>query len=196
MTIVILAAEYSSAAQSSELEGIWRSKRLSSAPAFIGMCAASYLQRAGVKVTVLDPVAPGMSCSFGNAGALSSGSCVRWRRPVFCAGAEVADRRYGAARGQLGYLPRALPWLWRFVEAGRPEAVERSADALIALTRPLFENLMPLVAEAGAERLIQRAGQLHVYSTEAAFEGDRLAIDMRRRRGVNFEILEAEEIRH
>ena len=30
----------------------------------IGMCTASYLQRAGVKVTVLDPVAPGMSCSF------------------------------------------------------------------------------------------------------------------------------------
>jgi hypothetical protein len=30
------------------------------------------------------------------------------------------------------------------------EAVERSADALIALTRPLFENPMPLAAEAGA----------------------------------------------
>ena len=47
----------------------------------IGMCAASYLQRAGVKVTVLDPVAPGMSCSFGNAGALSSGSCVPLASP-------------------------------------------------------------------------------------------------------------------
>src|SRR5215467_10804702 len=42
----------------------------------IGMCAANYLQRSGLKVTVLDAVAPGRSCSFGNAGALSSGSCV------------------------------------------------------------------------------------------------------------------------
>ena len=93
------------------------------------------------------------------------------------------------------YLPRAVPWLWRFVEAGRREAVERSADALIALTRPLFENLTPLVAEARAERLIQRVGQLHVYSTEAAFEGDRLALDLRRRRGVTFEVLALEELR-
>ena len=37
----------------------------------IGMCAASYLQRSGLKVTMLDTVAPG-SCSFGNAGTLST----------------------------------------------------------------------------------------------------------------------------
>ena len=30
----------------------------------IGMCAANYLQRLGAKVTVLDPVAPGKSCSW------------------------------------------------------------------------------------------------------------------------------------
>ena len=70
--------------------------------------------------------------------------------------------------------------------------MERSADALIALTRPLFENLMPLVAEARAERFIQRVGQLHVYSTEAAFQGDRLAMDLRQRRGVTFEVLAPE----
>jgi len=32
----------------------------------IGKCAASYLQRSGLKVTVLDTVAPGKSCSYGN----------------------------------------------------------------------------------------------------------------------------------
>jgi D-amino-acid dehydrogenase len=137
-----------------------------------------------------------MSCSFGNAGALSSGSCVPLASPgVLRQVPKWLIDDMAPLVVSWRYLPRALPWLWRFVEAGRPEAVERSADALIALTRPLFENLMPLVAEAGVERLIQRAGQLHVYSTEAAFEGDRLAIDMRRRRGVNFEILAAEEIR-
>jgi D-amino-acid dehydrogenase len=48
----------------------------------IGMCAASYLQRSGIKVTVLDAVAPGMSCSFGNAGALSCGSCLPLALPA------------------------------------------------------------------------------------------------------------------
>jgi hypothetical protein len=42
-----------------------------------------------------------------------------------------------------------------FAKASRPDAVERSADALVALTQPLFETLLPLVAEAKAERLIQ-----------------------------------------
>src|SRR5436190_6734048 len=162
----------------------------------IGMCAASYLQRAGVEVTVLDPVAPGMSCSFGNAGALSSGSCVPLASPgVLRQVPKWLIDDMGPLNVGWRHLLRALPWLWQFVQAGRAEAVERSADALIALTRPLFENLMPLVAEAGAERLIHRVGQLHVYSTTAAFEGDRSACDLRRRRGVDFEVLAAEEIR-
>src|SRR5215475_14356662 len=105
---------------------------------------------------------------------------------------EMADRRHGSPCGSWRYLPRALPWLWQFAKASRPYAVERSADALIALTRPLFENLMPLVAEARAERFIQRVGQLHVYSTEAAFQGDPLAMDLRQRRGVTFEVLAPE----
>jgi D-amino-acid dehydrogenase len=162
----------------------------------IGMCAANYLQRSGLKVTVLDPVAPGRSCSFGNAGALSSGSCVPLAMPgVLRQLPKWLTDDMGPLVLSWRYLPRALPWLWQFAKASRPDAVERSADALIALTRPLFENLMPLVAEARAERFIQRVGQLHVYSTEAAFQGDRLAIDLRRRRGVTVEVLAPEEIR-
>jgi glycine/D-amino acid oxidase-like deaminating enzyme len=162
----------------------------------IGMCAASYLQRSGIKVTVVDAVAPGMSCSFGNAGALSSGSCVPLAMPGLLRQVpKWLTDDMAPLVVSWSYLPRALPWLWRFVEASHPEAVERNADALIALTRPLFENLMPLVTEAGAERLIQRVGQLHVYSTEDAFERDQLACDIRQRRGVNFEVLDAQEIR-
>ncbi len=162
----------------------------------IGMCAASYLQRSAVKVTVVDAIAPGRGCSFGNAGALSSGSCVPLAMPgVVRQVPKWLTDDMAPLAVSWRYLPHALPWLWRFVSASGPEAVERSADALIALTRPLFENLMPLAVEAGAERLIHRVGQLHVYSTSAAFEGDRLGIDLRRRRGVNLEVLDAEEIR-
>ena len=32
----------------------------------VGICCASYLQRDGHEITVLDPVAPGGNCSFGN----------------------------------------------------------------------------------------------------------------------------------
>ena len=42
----------------------------------VGIATASYLQRDGHKVTVVDRAAPGEYCSFGNAGILSPGSCV------------------------------------------------------------------------------------------------------------------------
>jgi D-amino-acid dehydrogenase len=162
----------------------------------IGICVASYLQRMGLAVTVVDAVKPGTSCSFGNAGALSSGSCVPMAMPGVARQVPkwLLDNMAPLAVSWR-YLPRALPWLLRFLAAAKPAAVERSADALIALTRPVFENLMPLVKEAGADSLIHRTGQLHVYSTNAAFEGDRLALALRRQRGVAFEVLDAQEIR-
>src|SRR5262249_2967661 len=68
----------------------------------IVMCAANYLQRSGLKLTVLDAFGPANSCSFGNAGALSSGSCVPLAMPG--ATSEMADRRHGSSRGRLEIL--------------------------------------------------------------------------------------------
>ena len=162
----------------------------------IGMCVASYLQRMGHAVTVVDAVKPGTSCSFGNAGALSSGSCVPMAMPGVARQVPkwLLDNKAPLAVNWR-YLPRALPWLLRFLAAARPQVAERSADALIALTRPVFDNLMPLVNDAGADSLIHRRGQLHVYSTKAGFEGDRLGLALRKQRGVAFEVLDAQEIR-
>ena len=96
---------------------------------------------------------------------------------------------------RLGYLPKALPWLTRFILAGRPAQFEKSGVALKALTMSLFDNLVPLAKSAGAEHLIRRVGQLHLYSTDDAFAGDARGRDLRRANGVRFDILGAEEIR-
>lgn len=162
----------------------------------VGMCTANYLQRAGVKVTVLDPVEPGGSCSFGNAGGLSPGSCV----PVAMPGILKQVPKWLLDPSaplvlRWSYLPRAVPWLWKFVMASRVGSVERSADAISALIAPVFENYAPLLAEAGAEGLVRRHGQLYVYQSEAAFLADARGWDIRKRRGSRFEVLSAQEIR-
>ncbi|MSO92830.1 MAG: FAD-dependent oxidoreductase [Rhodospirillales bacterium] len=162
----------------------------------VGMCTASYLQRAGLKVAVLDPVEPGGSCSFGNAGGLSPGSCVPASMPGIL---KQVPKWLTDPTAPLvlrwRYAPRALPWLWRFVMASRPETVERSADAISALTAPVFENYAPLIAEAGAEGLIRRNGQIYVYESEAAFLKDARGWDIRRRRSAKFEVMSADDIR-
>ncbi len=50
-----------------------------------GLSTALYLQRAGVAVTVIDPLPPAGGASFGNAGLLSPDTAVRLRSPACCA---------------------------------------------------------------------------------------------------------------
>lgn len=162
----------------------------------IGMCCASYLQRQGHAVRVVDSLPPGRGTSFGNAGGLSSGACI----PIAMPGIVKQIPKWlldpeGPLVVRPGYLLQALPWLVQFIRSARPETVERSADAILALTRPLFENLLPLARDAGVEHLIRRVGQLHLYSTDAAFAGDARGREMRLRRGLKLDILGAEEIR-
>ena len=47
----------------------------------VGICCASYLQRTGFQVTVVDERPPGEGCSFGNAGIISPRSCVPIAEP-------------------------------------------------------------------------------------------------------------------
>lgn len=162
----------------------------------IGLCCASYLQRHGRQVRLVDPLPPGRGTSFGNAGGLSSGACV----PIAMPGIVSQIPKWlfdpeGPLVVRPGYLLKALPWLLQFIGSAKPETVERSADAILGLTRPLFENLVPIARDAGVEGLIRRVGQLHLYSTDAAFAGDARGREMRTRRGLKLEILGAEEIR-
>ena len=162
----------------------------------VGVCAASYLQRAGCKVRIIDAGAPGMSTSFGNAGGLSSGAFVPRSYPGIMAQVpKWLNDPEGPLVVRLGYLPQALPWLMRFIRAGRPAQFEKSGMALKPLTMSLFDNLLPLAKSAGAEHLIRRVGQLHLYSTDEAFAGDARGREFRKINGVKLDLLGAEEIR-
>src|SRR5262245_35282929 len=137
----------------------------------VGMCCASYLQRDGHRVTVVDRGAPGEGTSFGNAGILSPGSCV----PMAVPG--VLSKLPGWPADPLGpvavrfaHLPAMLPWFLHFRKASRMANVERSADALRRLLSQTFDAYAPLVKAAGVEHMLQRPGYLVVYESDAAFE--------------------------
>lgn len=162
----------------------------------VGICCASYLQRDGHKVTVVDSVGPGESCSRGNAGGLSPGSIV----PVALPGMIKQVPKWlmdplGPLAIRWSYLLPVLPWLVRFVRAGRPERVEEIATALGALLSPVFDSYDPIVKAAGAEGLIHRIGQMHVYRSAEAFRKDSLGRKLRRDRGCAMEEINADQIR-
>ncbi|MBM3571777.1 MAG: FAD-dependent oxidoreductase [Alphaproteobacteria bacterium] len=162
----------------------------------VGMCCATYLQRDGYKVTVIDSVAPGESCSRGNAGGLSPGSIVPVAMPGILSQVPKWLRDpLGPLVIRWGYLLPVLPWLARFVHAGRVERVEQVATALRSLLSPVFDSYDPIVKAAGAQGLIHKVGQLHIYRTEAAFHGDAYGWKLRRDRGCEIEEVDAHQIR-
>ncbi|HEX5128290.1 MAG TPA: FAD-dependent oxidoreductase, partial [Usitatibacter sp.] len=115
----------------------------------VGVCCASYLRRDGHEVTLVERAGPGEGTSKGNAGALSPGSCVPLAMPgiVRKVPGWLTDPE-GPLRIRPAYLPRALPWLLRFVRSARPARVAEISDALRALHRHVFDCYEPLVRAA------------------------------------------------
>jgi D-amino-acid dehydrogenase len=162
----------------------------------VGIATACYLRRDGHEVTVVDMRPPGEYCSFGNAGILSPGSCVPlatpgilWKVPGY-----LADPM-GPLTVRWSYLPRAMPWLLRFIAASSMKRVEHIADALRPLLKQTFDAYEPLVKHAGVTDLIRRTGYVVVYQKREAYLGDALAWKLRRDRGVAIEELDAAEIK-
>jgi D-amino-acid dehydrogenase len=130
----------------------------------VGVCSALYLQREGLRVTLIDRTGPGKGATEGNAGNLGVASCVPASLP-----------------GMLPSVPRLLldpeeplsvpwtkllgmtPWFLRFALAGRRQRVEDIADARYSLLSKLFEAYDPLLSESGAETLIRRDGLLQIF---------------------------------
>jgi D-amino-acid dehydrogenase len=162
----------------------------------VGLACATYLQRDGRKVVVLDPGGPGEGASYGNAGGLNGSSIVPVAMPGVLAKVPhwLLDPE-GPLSIRLRYLPQLLPWLYRFVRAGRPELVREQARALRGLLAPTVDMHRALAASVGAADLIQRSGLLIVYRSEASFAADAAANRLRAENGVKIDELNQDELR-
>jgi D-amino-acid dehydrogenase len=162
----------------------------------VGIACASYLQRAGYRVTVVDSRPPGEGCSFGNAGLISPGACVPFSMPdlVWQVPRFLADP-LGPLAVRWAYLPQALPWLVRFLAAGRPRRVREISRAMAALHGGCFDAYAPLIKAAGAADLIRQSGQLYVSKRENGALGDALSRSLREEAGVKVEAIGPAELR-
>ena len=162
----------------------------------VGVAAASYLQRDGHDVILIDAGNPGEGASFGNAGCLNGSSVVPMSMPGVL---RNVPRWLFDPMGPLvvrwRYLPLLAPWLYRFVRAGTPERVQAEARALRTLLKPSLDTLAPLVKAAGADDLVFRLGHLFAYRTDASFAHDRAAWALRRDNGIEWDEFNADELR-
>ncbi len=162
----------------------------------VGVCAASWLQRDGHSVFLVEPGNPGEGASFGNAGCFNGSSVTPMAMPGIIKNVPrwLMDP-LGPLALRWSYLPTILPYLIRFVRAGTPEKVRAQAKAM----RPLVGPTVPLVRElakaAGAEDLVHQRGHLYVYRSAEALEKDGFAWALRRENGVVVDEVDADELR-
>lgn len=161
----------------------------------VGVCCALYLQRAGRQVVLIDPAAPGSEASRSNAGIITSGDVVPIGTPgVLRRVPRMLLDPLAPLTIRPTYLPRIAPWLARFILSSRPARVEQISVALGRLVADGIASYEPLIADAGAEFLIRREGLLYIYQADKAFEGATRSLDLKRRRGVEFRILDPGEV--
>jgi len=162
----------------------------------VGCSAALWLQRDGHQVTIVDKSGPGEGASKGNASVIATESVV----PVATPGILWDVPKYlanplGPLAIRWSYLPKLAPWLMRFVASSTEAKVE---DISIALRSLLVEALAAhkeLAAAAGCRDIIQDTGWLGIFESDAKFQSYQWDLELQKRRGVKFTVLQAEEIR-
>jgi D-amino-acid dehydrogenase len=161
----------------------------------VGVCTAYELRKRGADVLLIDRGEPGRGCSFGNSGALSPSSVVPLAMPGVLA---AVPGMLGDADGPLylpwRYLPRALPWLARFVWSARSGPVEAAATRLAALHESAVQRHVALAREVGVPELILQRGHLHLYPDERALSKDAAGWRLRKEHGFQFERLDRDGI--
>lgn len=161
-----------------------------------GLSTALYLRREGLSVTVLDPLPPGSGASFGNAGMISPDSVV----PIALPGMLRKVPHWlldpmGPLRVNTRHLPRALPWLLRWIRCGTMPRATRTSDALAALHRHSFACWAELLGPSGMDEFIRRQGQIHVWESHRVSAAEQAERRLRERHGVRSQVLDAQQLR-
>jgi D-amino-acid dehydrogenase len=157
----------------------------------VGTSIALALCKRGAQVTLVDRDEPGRGCSFGNSGAISPASVAPLAMPGVLAsvpGMLLDDE--SPLHLPLRYLPRALPWLLRFVASARPATVEVSAAKLAALHAGALDAHEAMTRELGVPELFLRRGHLHLYPDAKALAKDAAGWRLRETYGFKVERLD------
>lgn len=158
----------------------------------VGICSALSLQERGLAVTLIDPNPPAEAASYGNAGVISTWSCIPQSMPGIWKNVPkwLLDKE-GPVALRWSYLPKFLPWMLQFFAAGRADRIDAISDAMLQLHRPTIDLYRHHLAGTGHEDLIRDSMYVFVYRDPAKADLNGIEWRMRRDRGVPIERIDA-----
>ncbi len=161
-----------------------------------GLSTALYLQRAGIKVAVIDALPPAGGASFGNAGLLSPDTAAPIALPGMLSKVPgwLMDQA-GPLVVRPGYFPKALPWLMQWIAAGRLDRVLQISDAMRALHRETLTCWRDLLGPELYRDLIRPSGQVQLWEGETETASAAVERQVRERHGLPSQLLNADDLR-
>ena len=162
---------------------------------FVGLSAAYWLMRDGHQVSLYEPRGAAGGASFGNAGTFANYACIPVNNPsVFRDLPRYLFSSQSPLRVRWSHLHALAPWLARFIWASTPARYSATASALSHLLARAQSGYDAMLAQADLQRFVRPQECLYLYSSAAAFEGARETLALRRRLGVEADILDAQAI--
>ena len=159
---------------------------------FVGLSSAYWLMRDGHEVSLYEPRGAAGGASFGNAGTFANYACIPVNNPsVFRDLPRYLFSSQSPLRVRWSHLHALAPWLARFLWASTPARYTSTVSALSHLLARAQSGYDAMLAEAELQRFVCPQECLYLYSSVAAFEGARETLELRRRLGVEFDILDA-----
>ena len=161
----------------------------------VGAATALALQRDGHDVVLLERDAPAAGASFGNAGAIVNGSCVPTAMPgVWKEALRAVIDPLAPVAVRPAYLPKALPWLTRFLLDSRESRVQTLAASLYALTRDAVPAWRALTDGSSLSRYLNAGGWLKVYESHETFDATSPARELLDANASPYELLTEDEL--
>jgi D-amino-acid dehydrogenase len=153
----------------------------------IGVAISLRLRQEGREVLLIDRECVAAQASRGNAGALAFSNVLPLASPGIL---RRAPRWLMDPLGPLAirprYLPRLVPWLFRFWRASRRDRVRAGTAAQAALMELSAAETPLLLAAAGASHMLRSDGVLHLYESEAELRASQPGWQARAEHGIAF----------
>ncbi len=162
----------------------------------VGVSCGRWLQQDGHSVRVIDPLAPGQACSYGNAGVFATDSVVPLATPrTLRAAPGMLLRPDSGFSVRWRYLPRLLPWLVRFALCARSVHMHRAMHALTALCAAAAAGYQPLLQHSVAARLVRATGWATAFLSPRTLDACRWELEQRQHQGVRGQELDGAQLR-
>ena len=163
----------------------------------IGLCSAYYLQKSGLKVTVVDrtPAADQHGCSFINCGYISPSHFV----PLASPGVVVQGLKWMFNNKSPLYIkPRLdadlMRWLWHFTLSSNQKHVDKCGQTLLDMNLASGRLYDELAASHGLQFELKGDGLLMLTNTKKGYNGEADVVRSANDLGLKARMIDREEV--